>query len=202
MRPMAEALNQAGFTTANVDYPSQAGTIAELVPMSVDVGVKQCRDMGATQIHFVTHSLGGILLRYAHDTTPIVDIGRVVMLGPPNHGSEMIDIARDWPGAELVSGEAGLQLGTDANSVPSQLSPVDFQLGVVAGIGTINPLMSDMLPSPNDGKVSVASTVAMGMIDFIVIDASHHYMTEDETIIQNTVSFLQTGAFLSLPTEQ
>ena len=114
----------------------------------------------------------------------------------------MIDIARDWPGAELVSGEAGLQLGTDANSVPSQLSPVDFQLGVVAGIGTINPLMSDMLPSPNDGKVSVASTVAMGMIDFIVIDASHHYMTEDETIIQNTVSFLQTGAFLSLPTEQ
>lgn len=195
MRPMAAALADAGFTTANVDYPSQAGSIAELVPLSVDEGVRQCRDSGSTKIHFVTHSMGGILLRYAHHETPIADIGRVVMLAPPNQGSELIDAMRDWPGAEMLSGAAGLQLGTDADGVPSRLGPVDFELGVIAGTGSINPFMSAMLPEPNDGKVSVESTRVIGMIDFLIVDSDHHYITEDELVIDNTRSFLQTGAF-------
>ncbi len=196
MRPMADALFEAGFTTVNVDYPSHSGSIADLVPVSVRSGVQECRNLGATRIHFVTHSLGGILVRYAHNESPITDIGRVVMLAPPSSGSEMIDITRDWPGAEIFSGEAGLQLGTDAESIPSQLGPVDFELGVIAGIGTINPFMSAMLPKPNDGKVSVLSTVVDGMIDFLVVDTSHHYITEDKMVIENTRSFLMTGAFV------
>ncbi len=195
MRPMAAALADAGFTTVNVDYPSQAGPIEELVPLSVDEGVRQCRDSGSTRIHFVTHSMGGILLRYAHHKSPIADIGRVVMLAPPNQGSELVDAMRDWPGAEMISGEAGLQLGTDADSVPSHLGPVDFELGVIAGSGSINPFMSAMLPEPNDGKVSVESTRVIGMIDFLIVDSDHHYITEDELVIDNTRSFLQTGAF-------
>ena len=196
MRPMADALAEAGFTTVNVDYPSQSGPIAELVPISVGSGVQECRNLGATRIHFVTHSLGGILVRYAHNESPITDIGRVVMLAPPSNGSVMIDKTRNWPGAEMISGEAGLQLGTDAESIPSQLGPVDFELGVIAGIGTINPFMSAMLPQPNDGKVSVLSTVVNGMIDFLVVDTSHRYITEDELVIENTRSFLMTGAFI------
>jgi hypothetical protein len=196
MRPMADALTAAGYTTANVDYPSHSGSVAELVPISVGSGVQHCRDAGASQIHFVTHSLGGILLRYAHSESPIPDIGRVVMLAPPSQGSEMIDVTRAWPGAEMISGEAGLQLGTDAESIPSQLGPVDFELGVIAGIGTINPIMSAMLPQPNDGKVSVVSTLVDGMIDFLVLDTSHHYITEDELVVANTRSFIQTGAFI------
>lgn len=196
MRPMAEALHDAGFTTANVDYPSQSGAIADLAPLAVDTGLQQCRDSGATRIHFVTHSIGGILLRYAHDQAPIPDLGRVVMLAPPNHGSEAIDKTRNWPGAELIAGEAGLQLGTDADSIPAGLGPVDFELGVIAGIGTINPIMSSMLPDPNDGKVSVASTKITGMDDFLVVDDSHHYITSSKRVITNTRSFLETGAFI------
>jgi pimeloyl-ACP methyl ester carboxylesterase len=195
MQPMADALHEAGFSTANVDYPSQAGTVEVLAPMAVNAGLDECRQSGAEQIHFVTHSIGGILLRYAHTESPIPELGRVVMLGPPNQGSELVDKTRDWPTAELFSGEAGLQLGTDPDSIPNQLGPVDFDLGIIAGTGSINFVMSAMLPDPNDGKVSVASTLVEGMDDFLLVENSHHYITESDIVIRNTVSFLRTGEF-------
>ncbi len=196
MRPMAEALREAGFSTANVDYPSQAGSVEVLAPMAVNTGLAECRQAGAERIHFVTHSIGGILLRYAHEASPIPDLGRVVMLAPPNHGSEVIDITRNWPTSGLFAGEAGLQLGTDADSIPTQLGPVDFELGVIAGTGSINPVMSAMLPSPDDGKVSVASTRVDGMDDFLTVENSHHYIINSEIAIRNTTSFLLTGVFV------
>jgi len=194
---MAEALQAAGFTTANVDYPSQSGTIEEIAPVVVGMGLDECRDVGADRIHFVTHSLGGILLRYQNEHSPIPDLGRVVMLGPPNQGSEIIDKTRDWPGFEMLSGDAGAQLGTNAESMPSQLGPVNFELGVIAGIGTINVFASSMLPDPDDGKVSVASTQVDGMDDFLIVGESHRYITRSDVVIRNTESFLRNGAFLA-----
>jgi triacylglycerol lipase len=196
MEPMAEALRAAGYSTANVDYPSQAGPIAVLAPMAVETGLSECRNDGAKRIHFVTHSIGGILLRYSHESSPIPDLGRVVMLAPPNQGSEVIDVTRDWPTSELFAGEAGLQLGTDPDSIPLQLGPVDFELGVIAGTGSINFVMSSMLPGPNDGKVSVESTRVDGMDDFLIVENSHHYITESEEVIRNTKSFLRDGSFV------
>lgn len=196
MRPMAEALQQDGYTTVNVDYPSRAGTVDELVPMAVENGLAACRAVGARRIHFVTHSIGGILLRYANERSPITDIGRVVMLAPPNQGSEIVDKTRNIPGARLVGGKALMQLGTDENSLPAMLGPVDFELGVIAGSDTMNPWMSAMLPNPDDGKVSVARTRVEGMVDFLIVDNNHHYIVEDTIVIQNTRAFLNTGSFL------
>ena len=196
MEPMAEALRSAGYSTANVDYPSQAGPIAVLAPMAVETGLAECRSAGAKRIHFVTHSIGGILLRYSHQSSSIPDLGRVVMLAPPNQGSEVIDVTRDWPTSDIFAGEAGLQLGTDPDSIPRQLGPVDFELGVIAGTGSINFVMSAMLPGPNDGKVSVESTRVAGMVDFLVVDNSHRYITESEEVIRNTKSFLRDGSFV------
>ncbi len=196
MRTMAAALHQAGYSTANVDYPSQAGPIETLAPLAVESGLKSCRDAGAGRIHFVTHSIGGILLRYAHDVEPIPDLGRVVMLAPPNQGSEVVDITRDWPTAALFGGEAGLQLGTGADSIPRQLGPADFELGVIAGTGTTNLLFSAMLPESDDGKVTVASTQVDGMDDFLVVRNSHFFIMTDRNVIDNTRAFLETGAFL------
>ena len=196
MRKMAEALQDAGFSTANVDYPSQSGSIEVIAPLAVETGLDECRATGASRIHFVTHSIGGILLRYQEEHAPISDLGRVVMLAPPNQGSEIVDKTRDWPGFELFSGEAGAQLGTDENSVPKQLGPVDFDLGVIAGTGTINIFSSALLPDPDDGKVTVASTRVDGMKDFLVVGNSHRYITRSDVVISNTVAFLRTGAFL------
>ena len=197
MRPMAEALQEAGFSTTNVDYPSQSGTIAEIAPVVVGLGLRECRDTGAIRIHFVTHSLGGILLRYQNKHDPIPDLGRVVMLGPPNKGSEIIDKTRDWPGFEMLTGDAGTELGTDADSMPSRLGPVDFELGVIAGTGTINVVASAMLPDHDDGKVSVASTKVDGMDDFLLVGNSHRYITRSDVVIRNTESFLRNGRFLA-----
>lgn len=196
MEPMAEALRVAGYSTANVDYPSQAGPVEILAPMAVETGLSECRDAGAKRIHFVTHSIGGILLRYSHQSSPIPDLGRVVMLAPPNQGSEVIDVTRDWPTSELFAGEAGLQLGTGLDSIPRQLGPVDFELGVIAGTGSVNFVMSAMLPAPNDGKVSVESTRVEGMDDFLIVENSHRYITESDAVIRNTKSFLRSGSFV------
>ena len=197
MRPMAAALQNAGFTTVNVDYPSQAGPVETIAPLAVRTGVSECRAAGAQRIHFVTHSIGGILLRFENEREPIAELGRVVMLGPPNQGSEIIDKTRHWPGAEAISGEAGLQLGTTgADSIPSLLGPVDFELGVIAGTGTINLLTSAMLPDPDDGKVSVAATRVEGMDDFLVVGNSHRYITSSEIVRRNVVSFLRDGHFI------
>lgn len=197
MRPMAAALQDAGFTTANVDYPSQAGPVETIAPLAVGTGVSECRAAGAQRIHFVTHSIGGILLRFENEREPIAELGRVVMLGPPNQGSEIVDKTRHWPGAEAISGAAGLQLGTTgADSIPSRLGPVDFELGVIAGTGTINLLTSAMLPNPDDGKVSVAATRVDGMDDFLVVGNSHRYITSSGIVRRNVVSFLRNGHFI------
>lgn len=195
MRTIAKALQAGGYTSVNVDYPSRAGPVDELVPLAVETGLEECRATGASRIHFVTHSLGGILLRYAHEHEPINDLGRVVMLAPPNTGSEIIDKTRGIPGSTMIAGEALMQLGTDAESVPAQLGPVTFELGVIAGTRTINPLLSAMLPNPDDGKVSVARTRVGGMTDFLVVEDSHHFILTDDIVIRNTLLFLRTGAF-------
>jgi len=195
MQPMAEALRNDGFMTANVDYPSQAGSVEVLAPMAVNAGLEECRRAGAQRIHFVTHSIGGILVRYVHKQTPIHDLGRVVMLAPPNQGSEVVDITRNWPTTDVFAGEAGMQLGTDENSIPAQLGPVDFELGVIAGTATINPFMSVMLPDADDGKVTVARTRVDGMDDFLVVGQSHRFIVRSSAVKRNTAAFLRNGSF-------
>lgn len=197
MRTMAEALQDEGYSTTNVDYPSHAGPIEEIAPLVIGLGLQKCRETGARRIHFVTHSLGGILIRYQNEQAPIADLGRVVMLGPPNQGSELVDKTVDWPGFEWISGDAGSQLGTGEDSIPSQLGPVDFELGVIAGTGTINIFASALLPNPDDGKVSVSRTRVEGMSDFLVVGNSHRYLTRSDIVIRNTKSFLRDGKFLA-----
>lgn len=195
MDKLAESLQDDGFSTANVDYPSSVESIEVMAPSVVNEGLAQCRQTGAQQVHFVTHSLGGILLRYAYEQEPIPDIGRVVMLGPPNQGSEVIDKARNWPGVTVLTGIAGLQLGTDDDSIPSQLGPVDFELGVIAGTGTTNPFMSAMLPDEDDGKVTVERTRVEGMDDFKIVSNSHFAMMKSSDVIADITHFLRTGSF-------
>ncbi len=197
MEKMAAALQAEGFSTANVDYPSSQGTVEGLAPVAVGSGVEQCRQSGATRIHFVTHSLGSILLRYAQGNDPVPEIGRVVMLGPPNQGSEVVDATRDWSVTKTFSGEAGMQLGTEPEDIPAQLMPIDFELGIVAGTGTINPFMSAVLPEEDDGKVTVERTKVAGMSDFMTVGNSHRTLMKSKLVIENTIAFLKTGRFLA-----
>ncbi len=196
MDTMADALAEAGYRVANIDYPSREHPIERLAPLAVGTGVEQCRsDLDTETIHFVTHSLGGILLRYYLAESPIPELGRVVMLGPPNKGSAAVDKLHDVPGFDWLNGPAGRQLGQGRNSVPRSLGPAEFELGIIAGSRSIDPLTSAVLANPDDGRVSVEDTKVEGMDDFVVVSHSHAFMMRMRTTIELTLRFLETGSF-------
>lgn len=193
---MASSLEDAGFEVANIDYPSRDHPIETLAPMAVEAGIGQCNADGDVRaIHFVTHSLGAILVRYYFEDHEFDALGRVVMLGPPNQGSDAADAFREVPGFDWFGGEAGLQLGKGEDSVPLQLGTPAFEFGVIAGNRSIDPVTSQVLENPDDGKVSVSDTRLEGMADFRVVSASHAFMMQDAEVIRLTIEFLRTGRF-------
>ena len=195
MDKLASELAELDYKIANVDYPSREKPIEELSPLVVSEGIRQCQTSETEKIHFVTHSMGGILIRYYLESNEIDNLGHVVMIAPPNQGSEVVDKLSGVPGYAVVNGPAGQQLGTDPNSIPSNMGPVDYSVGVIAGNKTFNPLLSQFLPNPDDGKVSVESTKVEGMADFVVVNASHPFIMEDDEVIGYTLSFLKSGSF-------
>ena len=195
LNKIERALEKDGYLVANIDYPSRENVIEALAPAAVEEGLDQCRERGANRINVVTHSMGGILVRHYLATHEIGELHRVVMLAPPNQGSAVVDAWRRIPGYELLNGPAGLQLGTGEDSIPLQLGPVDFELGVIAGTRTINFILSQFLDNPDDGKVSVASTRVEGMCAFIAMPATHALMMRNNDVIGQVLAFLATGEF-------
>ncbi len=200
LNKMQDALEEDGYRTANVDYPSREHEIAELASIAVEDGLATCRaDEDVEKIHFVTHSLGGILVRQYLSTESIDELGRVVMLGPPNQGSVAADDLDGVPGFDWINGPAGHQLGKSEASVPLALGPVDFELGVIAGNRTIDPITSAVLEDPDDGRVSVEDTKVEGMDDFVIVPHSHAFMMRMRGPIELTKNFLRTGSFSEPP---
>lgn len=195
MRKLETRLGQDGYTVVNIGYPSRKHAIESLANIAVEQGIRRCRAQGCVRFHFVTHSLGGILVRLYLKRHPLAELGRVVMLGPPNHGSEIVDNLRDNPAFKLLNGPAGAELGTQTTDTPESLGAVDFELGVIAGTSHLNPWLSGYLPEPHDGKVSVESTKIEGMTDFIVLPTMHSFMMNNDAVIEQTIHFLRRGGF-------
>jgi hypothetical protein len=196
LNTMQEALQEAGYTTANIDYPSREYAIEDLAKIAVGGGLTACRaEENIHKIHFVTHSLGGILVRQYLSKNSIDELGRVVMLGPPNQGSGAVDGMQGVPGFDWINGPAGKQLGKGDESVPLALGPVNFELGVIAGDRTIDPITSAVLENPDDGRVSVVDTKIEGMDDFVLVHHSHAFMMRMQKPIELTLAFLRDGSF-------
>jgi len=193
MSRLEEALTGAGYRVQNIEYESTEKPVEVLAEEAVPAGLAGCEN--AESVHFVTHSMGGILIRQYLLEHDIERLGRVVMLGPPNQGSEVIDRYGDWPGFEWFSGPAGMQLGTGEGSLPRSLGPAHFDLGVIAGYQTINPILSQSLPGPDDGKVSVAATRVEGMDDHLEMPVTHVFMMRDEAVIAQVLHYLANGRF-------
>lgn len=196
MAPLGKRLQALNYTVVNVDYPSRNFPIAVLAEKAIPPALEECRQHSSTRIHFVTHSLGGILVRQYLGQHTIPELTRVVMLAPPNKGSQVVDKLKNIPLFGWLNGPAGKELGTDAGSLPNTLGNIDFELGVIAGTTSVNLLLSLYLPNPDDGKVSVESTKIDGMRDFISLPVSHPYIMKDEETITQIIHFLTQGKFV------
>ena len=192
---MAEALTEAGHRVCNIDYPSRHHPLRVLAHEEVLPRISACFDPAREPLSFVTHSLGGILVRQLRRDGALPHLSRAVMLGPPNGGSEVVDKLGDWAVFGWLNGPAGRQLGTAPDAPPRQLGPADFELGIIAGERSINPLLSLLIPGEDDGKVAIDHARLEGMQDFLVLPVSHPFLMRDEDVIAQTLHFLATGQF-------
>ena len=198
MHKIEESLSERGYKVTNWSYPSRRKAISVLADESIPRALESCDAPEIERINFVTHSMGGILIRYYLANNTIDSLGRVVMLSPPNQGSELVDFWSEWPGFELINGPAGYELGTDSNSLPLQLGPANFDVGIITGKNTTNPLFSIMIPGDDDGKVSVERARLEGMADFLIVPEAHSFIMRDNAVIRQTAHFLEYGRFSRL----
>jgi triacylglycerol lipase len=195
MARMASALEQVGYRVCNVSYPSRKHSIEVLAADFIAPAVRACLSSETDTVHFVTHSLGGVVVRQLAKSETELKIGRVVMLSPPNRGSEVVDRLGELSLFRLINGPAGLQLGTRQESLPRALGSASFEVGIITGSRSINPILSLLIPGDDDGKVSIENAKLDGMTDFCVISATHPFIMRNKEAIEQVLVFLAEGRF-------
>ncbi len=193
MAPLAAFLHRQGYEVCNIGYPSTRYPIEELIEWLQ----QKIAPVSGQRVHFVGHSMGGLLIRGLLARSRPANLGRVVMLGTPNHGSEVADYLKSWWLYRKLYGPAGMQLGTeDMPHLSALLGTVDYDLGIIAGDRTWDPFFSRLLPKPHDGKVSVESTKLEGMKDHIVLPTTHTTLPWSRQVHRQVVNFLKEGVFI------
>ena len=199
MRALSSALRKQGHATLAPTYGLTMSLPASLDHLEPRIAAFHAAHPGP--LNFVTHSLGGLIARAFLTRRRPDTLGRVVMLAPPNCGSQLADLVTKFGLDRVILGQVGGQLRTNRTPADERiLGPVDFDLGIIAGDKPYDPILPRLLPKPNDGKVTVAATKVDGMRDHIVLPVSHTLMVLDAEVIAQTLAYLQNGRFGSIKT--
>lgn len=193
MQKLATYLQKDGFDIINLNYPSTTNKIEDLTEI-INKEIFQ-RTTEKKPIHFIGYSMGGLVVRALIHKYNYKNLGKVVQLAPPNQGSEVADFVKNfWP-YKKIFGPAGQQLITDQSAVKHIFGEVNYELGIIAGNATIDPISSAIIPGENDGKVAVKRTKLEGMKDHIVVSASHTFFPSNKEVQKQTLYFLKNGNF-------
>jgi triacylglycerol lipase len=195
MAKIERYLKRMDFKTVNLSYPSTSENIEYLAEVYIPRAIEKCQDRETDKIHFVTHSMGGIVIRQYLQSHSLPPASRIVMLSPPNKGTELADFLKEIYGYRLITGPAGQEIGTGPESLPNRLKPIDMQIGIITGDKTLNPLYSKVIPGSDDGKVSVESAKLEEMTDFLVIPSSHSFIMRNPVVMRQVAFFLENGRF-------
>lgn len=194
-RKMEIAIGRAGYATLNLDYASRRKALEELAE-DIHPAIELFAGALTGSVHFVCHSMGGLLVRAYLARHRVPNLGRVVMLGTPNGGSEIADRLKGSLPYRTFFGPAGQQLGTHRDAATTALlPPISYPVGIIAGDRSIYPVTGALLPRPHDGRVSVANTRLEGMADHMVVHASHPWLMRNDEAIAATIAFLHDGCF-------
>ena len=196
MSPLAGTLEEAGYRTLNLGYPSRQLPIEQIAGEWLPAKLRASGVEATPRVHFVVHSMGSLVTRlYVRDHRP-ANLGRVVMLGPPNHGSAAADRSSRNAFLRALMGVNLPRLGTGEAAIARQLGPADFEVGVIAGKSALNPLFGKDLGTEHDGAVTVESARLEGMRDFIVLPHSHTVMLWRSAVHAQVLAFLRDGRFV------
>ena len=189
MALLGRRLRAAGYSTRRFSYPSIKGTIEN----NTDLLHRFLADIEDNEIHFVAHSLGGLLVRNLSDKYPDDVKGRVVTLGTPHQGSQVAETMSRSRIGSLLLGK-----GIKSLLVKLQDGKQNPEIGVIAGN---KPLGSGMffvrLKKPHDGTVQLSETKFEKMTDYRVVATNHMGLLFSRLVVKEVATFLRTGRFLA-----
>ncbi|MCA9732031.1 MAG: alpha/beta fold hydrolase [Deferribacteres bacterium] len=189
---LASRLEDAGFIVQPIDYSSLSKSPQEILN-DVSEQINNALPPNGQPVHFVGHSLGGLLIRAYLDANRIDNLGNVVLLGTPNKGTPLVDHFRDSWWFHLL-GPTTLSLGTDKNSFPNSIAEPYYPVGVIAGISESFD-NEEFLPGKDDGLVPLESTKLNGMSDMVIVKSGHSMMRYNAEVAEQTIAFLCYGKF-------
>lgn len=195
MEPAEKFLKTKGYKVVNLSYPSTEFAIETLVDEYLQPAMEELQIKPGQKVHFVTHSMGGILVRYYLKNNQVDYIGRVVMIAPPNQGTELAGLFEDSSWVNVKRGPAATQLSSEAHSWVKSLGPVNFELGVIAGNKNNNWVTDWLLPGDDDGVVTVESTKVENMQDFMIVPVKHYRIRGNDLVLNQAAYFLKHGRF-------
>lgn len=201
MQPLEQYFRTHGYQVTSISYPSTKHDIETLVRDYLHPAVQIAQTKGMQKIHFVTHSMGGILVRYYLKNYPLEDLGKVVMIAPPNQGTELAELFADSSWVDTKTGPAKIQLSAQQDSWVNQLGPVNFAVGIIAGNHNSNLLTAWLLPGEDDGVVSVESTKVKNMKDFMIVPEKHFRLRGNQTVLQQAAYFLKHANFYRIASD-
>lgn len=193
MAKLGGYLRKHGFETWSQTYPSRNHSIAYLASALTEQLVDVAGDR---PLHAVTHSMGGIVVRHLQD--PRLRWSRIVMLAPPNRGSQLAASMVRNPLFRFFYGPAALELG-EASGWP--MPPAPF--AVIAGTRSLalsnvtSWTVGRRFPPgvKNDGTVAVEETKLDQMAAFAEVDATHTWIMNSEHVRHLIVTYLSEGSF-------